>query len=90
MQEENYLGEIQEVVDSKGNYLIIKLIGKLNNCGVIKPRFAIKLADFEKFEKSYLPAKGFGFLLISTNKGLMTHTKAKEQKLGGKLISYYY
>jgi len=90
MHEEGYLGTVEEIVDSKGNYLKIQLIGKLNDSGVIKPRFAIKLADFEKFEKSYLPARGFGFLIVSTNKGLMTHVKAKEQNLGGKLISYCY
>ncbi len=90
MHEEGYIGDVQETIDSKGDFLTIQLIGKLNSCGVIKPRFAINLAGFEKFEKSYLPAKGFGFIIVSTNKGLMTHVKAKEQHLGGKLISYYY
>lgn len=90
MREEGYVGEVKEVKDSKGNYLDITLIGRLNACGVIKPRFAVKIDDFEKFEKRYLPAKDFGLIIVSTNKGLMTHMKAKEQNLGGRLISFCY
>ncbi len=90
MQQEGYIGEIKEIKDAKGNYLEINLLGALNKCGVIKPRFAIKVEDFEKFEKRFLPARGFGVLLVSTNKGLMTHEQAKEQRIGGKLISYCY
>lgn len=90
MQDEGYIGDVEEIEDSKGNYLEISLIGRLNACGVIKPRFAVKLDDFEKFEKRYLPAKDFGLLFVSTNKGLMTHMSAKEQNLGGRLIGYCY
>jgi small subunit ribosomal protein S8 len=90
MKDAGYIGDVEEVVDQKGNYLTIKLSGSLNKCGVIKPRFAIKFAEFEKFEKRFLPAKGFGFLIVSTNKGLLTHNEAKEQNIGGKLISFVY
>jgi small subunit ribosomal protein S8 len=60
------------------------------NYHAIKPRFPVKLENFEKFEKRYLPAKGFGHMLISTSKGLMLHEQAKEQKVGGRLIAYIY
>lgn len=90
MKDEGYLGSFEEMEDSKGNYLKLNLIGSINNCGVIKPRFAVKVSDFEKFEKRFLPAKGFGFLIVSTNQGMMTHEKAKELNLGGKLISFCY
>ncbi len=90
MKENGYIGDVEEIVDSKGNTLQVQLSGMMNKCGVIKPRFTVKLADFEKFEKRYLPAKGFGFLIVSTNKGLMTHVEAKEQGIGGRLISYCY
>ena len=46
MHEEGYIGDVQETIDSKGDFLTIQLIGKLNSCGVIKPRFAINLAGF--------------------------------------------
>ena len=88
--ESGYLGEVTEIVDQKGNYLSLALTGMLNKCGVIKPRFAVTADNFEKFEKRFLPAKGFGILVVSTNKGLMTHLEAKEKNIGGKLICYCY
>ena len=90
MQENSYLGSYEEHEDSKGNTLTINLLGAINNCGVIKPRFQITKDDYEKFEKRYLPSKDFGFLIVSTNEGLMTHTAAKEKGIGGTLICYCY
>ena len=85
MQDGGYIGGYEETQDSKGNVLSINLIGAVNNCGVIKPRFQIGLDQFERFEKRYLPAFGFGFLIVSTNKGIMTHEQAIKKNLGGKL-----
>lgn len=90
MQQENLIGSHEEIEDGKGNLLKINLIGSINKTGVIKPRYRIKVTDFEKYEKRYLLAKDFGILIISTSKGLMTHKQAKEQNLGGTLISYAY
>ncbi|MFP4523022.1 MAG: 30S ribosomal protein S8 [Candidatus Woesearchaeota archaeon] len=90
MKEVGYLDDVQVVNDQRGDYCVVKINTSLNKCGVIKPRFAIQIDDFEKFEKRFLPAKGFGFLLVSTNKGLMIHTKAKDLGIGGRLISYCY
>ncbi|MDD5053997.1 MAG: 30S ribosomal protein S8 [Candidatus Nanoarchaeia archaeon] len=88
MKNEGYIGDYSEITEKKG--IKIMLNGKLNKCNAIKPRFSVKKDGIEKFEKRYLPAKDFGCILISTNKGLMTHYEAKEKKLGGKLISYFY
>ena len=90
MKDFGYIADFEEVEDVKGNFLKINLNGKLNKCGVVKPRFAISINNLERFEKKYLPARGFGVLIISTNQGLMTHNDAKEKNLGGKLISYCY
>ncbi|MFH1589771.1 MAG: 30S ribosomal protein S8 [archaeon] len=90
MQREGYLGSFEEIKDSKGNFLKINLIGKVNKVNVIRPQFQIKINQYEKFEKRFLPAKNFGIIIISTNQGLLTHTEAKEKKLGGKLIAYCY
>jgi len=68
----------------------LNLLSKINNCGVIKPQYQIRLTEFEKFEKRYLLAAGFGVLIISTNEGILTSEEAKERKIGGKLLSYVY
>jgi small subunit ribosomal protein S8 len=90
MQDEGFLGSHEQIEDGKANQLKINLLGSLNKCGVIKPRFRIKAKDYEKFEKRFLPAMGFGILIVSTNDGLMTNNLAKEKNLGGTLISFAY
>jgi small subunit ribosomal protein S8 len=90
LNEEGYIGKYEEVEDGKGNYLKLNLLGNVNKCGSIKPRFAVGVGDYEKYEKRYLPSKGFGVLVVSTPKGLMTHEKAKESKTGGRLVAYCY
>lgn len=90
MNQKGYLGSFELIEDGRGKVVKINLIGKVNKCGAIKPRFSVKKEEFEKFEKRYLPAKGFGILIVSTSKGIMTHTEAFEKKVGGKLIAYIY
>ena len=90
MKEKGYIGGFEKIEDSKGNYFIIHLIGQLNKCGVVKPRYSVKADELERYEKQFLPARNFGGLIISTNQGMMTHTEAKEKGIGGRLISYYY
>jgi small subunit ribosomal protein S8 len=90
LKHNNYLGSYQFVQDSKGGMLKLNLLGNINKCGSIKPRYNVKVESYEKFEKRYLPAKNFGILIVSTTKGVMTHTQAKEEGLGGKLLAYCY
>ena len=91
MQEEGFIGSYEEIEQGKGGKALkIHLIGSLNKCGTIKPRFRVKLSDYEKYEKRYLPAMDFGVLIVSTSKGIKTNTQAKKENLGGTLISYAY
>jgi len=85
-----YIGDYVEKEDDKGNYLIVNLLGRINKCGVVKPRFSTKKAGFEKFEKRFLPSRDFGILIVSTPKGLMTHKEAIKNNLGGRIIAYCY
>jgi len=89
-KDNHYLGEVKEINDGKGGIFEINLIGQINKCGVIKPRFSVKLEGYEKFEKRFLPAKDCGLILVSTSQGIMTHIQAKEKRLGGKLLAFIY
>lgn len=88
MNDHSYLGAFEEI--DGGRMLKINLLGNINKCGVIKPRFSTKRTEFEKWEKRYLPAKDFGVIMISTPYGIMTHNEAKEKNTGGKLLAYCY
>ena len=90
MNEHRYIGSFEEVEDGKGNVLKVHLLGNINRCGVIKPRFSTKKNEFEKWEKRYLPAKDFGIIVVSTPQGIITHIHAKEKSTGGRLLAYCY
>ena len=90
MKNEGYIKEFKEQKDKKGDKLTITLSGRINKTGVVTPRFTVKNNNYERFEKRYLPGRDFGILLVTTNKGLMTHKQAKSEKLGGKLVAYAY
>ena len=68
----------------------VTLNGKINTCKGIKPRYAVKRNNFEKFEKRYLPARDVGLIVVSTPSGVMTHFQAKEKGLGGRLVAFMY
>ncbi|MFA5797875.1 MAG: 30S ribosomal protein S8 [Candidatus Woesearchaeota archaeon] len=86
----HYVGSYTEVENGRGHVLAINLLGTINKVGVIKPRFNVQKDNYEKFEKRYLPAKDFGILIVSTSKGMMTHTDAKALGIGGRLVAYCY
>lgn len=65
-------------------------IGDLIQCKSVKPRFSCDVAQIEKYRRRYLPARGVGTMIISTNKGLMTHEEALEEGTGGCVIAYFY
>ena len=90
IRNEGYIGEFEVIDNGRGGILVLNLLGKINRCGAIKPRFSVEKPVFEKFEKRYLPAKGFGFLIVSTTKGIMTNEQAKKIGIGGQLLAYVY
>ena len=65
-------------------------IGDLVDCRAIKPRFSVDKIQIERYRRRYLPARNMGTMIITTNKGLMTHEEALENGIGGSLIAYFY
>ncbi|MBX4196606.1 30S ribosomal protein S8 [Candidatus Pacearchaeota archaeon] len=73
----------------EGSILTVE-VGRLNGCRAIKPKYMVKVEDFEEYVKRYLPAKDLGIIIVSTSQGLMTHHTAQQKNLGGSLIAYFY
>lgn len=90
MMDEGYIDSFEFVDDGKAGAFNINLRGKINKCGAIKPRFSVKKTEFEKWEKRFLPAKDMGVLVLTTPKGVLSHTEAKEKGVGGQLLAYVY
>ncbi len=90
MQKYEYIGEFEYIEDGRGGKIKIELLGKINKCGAVRPRFSVKKDEFEKYERRFLPAVGFGILILTTSRGVMAHEEAKKQGIGGKLLVYVY
>ena len=90
INKKGYIGSFEKKEEIGGQKLTINLIGKINRCGAVKPRYTIKLEEIEKFEKRFLPAKDFGILILSTSQGIITNEEARKKKIGGKLLAYCY
>jgi len=90
MQKYGYVGEIELIDDGRAGKIRVQLLGRINKCGAIRPRFPIKYREIEEWEKQYLPARDIGIIIVSTPKGIMSHKEAKKLKIGGILLAYVY
>jgi small subunit ribosomal protein S8 len=90
MQLNGYVGEFEFVDDGRSGKFKVQLLGRINKCGAVRPRFSLRVDKFEEWEKKFLPSRGVGILVISTPKGVLSHKEAKEKHTGGKLIAFLY
>ena len=90
MQDGDYIAQFEYVEDGRAGTFRVVLNGSINGCGVIKPRFAVKKTELEKYESRYLPAQDFGLLILTTTDGVINHTQAKKSGIGGRLLAYVY
>ncbi|MDX1597012.1 MAG: 30S ribosomal protein S8, partial [Nitrosopumilaceae archaeon] len=90
LQKDGYIGEFEHIDDKRGGKFKIKLLAKITKCGAISPRFKVKKDEYTVWEQQYLPSYDRGMLLVTTNKGVMSHHEAVNQDLGGLLIGYVY
>ena len=90
LQKKRYIGEFEYIDDGVGGKLMVQLLGRINKCGVISPRFPVKSVKLVDWEHRYLPAVGVGILVVSTPQGVMSHSDAQEKGIGGRLIGFVY
>ncbi len=90
LQEEGYIEEFEYIDDGRAGKYRVRLRGRINKAGVIKPRFSVKKDEFLYWEKMYLPAENVGVIIVSTNQGIMSHREAKRRGIGGVLLAYCY
>ena len=73
LKKEGYIGEFEHIDDKRGGKFRIELFAKISKCGAITPRFKVKKDEFSRWEQQYLPSYSSGMLLVTTNKGVMSH-----------------
>ena len=90
MQKQKYIGDFEIVDDHRGGKIVINLIGRINKCGVISPRFDCPVSKIEQWSNNLLPSRQFGIIILTTTYGIMTHQEARAKGTGGKLLGFFY
>ncbi len=90
LQLNGYIGEFEFIEDGRSGKFKVQLLGRINKCGAIKPRYSVGTNGFENWEKTYLPARNVGLLVVSTPSGVISHKEARGKSIGGRLLAFVY
>lgn len=90
MQLNGYIGEFEFVDDGRSGKFKVQLLGRINKCGAIRPRFSVRVDKLEEWEKKFLPSREVGLVVVSTPNGVVSHREAIEKRYGGKLLAFVY
>ena len=93
LQQEGYIGEFEYIDDGRWGKFRVRLLGRINKIGVIKPRMPVsyrELAEMPEWLRKYLASRDIGVLILTTSQGVMTHREALRRRIGGILLAYVY
>ena len=90
MQKHGYIGDLEIVDDHRSGKVVVDLIGRINKCGVISPRFDVERSDIEQLATNILPSRQFGHLVLTTPYGIMDHEEARRKHTGGKIVGFFF
>lgn len=92
LKKENYIETFKEIEDKKQGILRIYLRYLSGKSAIINIKRVSKssLRIYVKAEKVPFVLKGKGLAIISTSKGIVTDTQARELGLGGEVIGYIW
>jgi small subunit ribosomal protein S8 len=90
MQLNGFIGEFEFIDDGRSGKFKVQLLGRINKCGAVRPRFPVKYDEFETWEKKFLPSRDVGIIVVSTSQGVIAHREAEQKNLGGRLLAFVY
>jgi small subunit ribosomal protein S8 len=90
IQLNGYIGEFEFIDDGRSGKFKVQLLGRINKCGAVRPRFSVRVDEFEEWERKFLPSRDVGIIVISTSRGVLSHREAMEKRIGGKLLAFVY
>ncbi|KAI1818705.1 40S ribosomal protein S22 [Poronia punctata] len=90
MQKKGYIGEFEEIDNHRSGKIVVQLNGRINKTGVISPRYNVHLSQLEKWVVKLLPARQFGYVILTTSAGIMDHEEARRRHVSGKIIGFFY
>lgn len=90
MQKRGYIGEFEVIDDHRCGKIVVELLGRINKCGVISPRFDVPVAHVERWCNMIMPSRQFGYLVLTTTYGIMDHHQAQHKHTGGKILGFFF
>ena len=90
MQKNGYIGDLEIIDDHRAGKVVVDLIGRINKCGVISPRFDVTLGAIDQLATDILPSRQFGHLVLTTPYGIMDHEEARRKSTGGKIVGFFF
>ncbi|MDD2258611.1 MAG: 30S ribosomal protein S8 [Bacilli bacterium] len=93
MQDEGFIGNIEEIQDNKQGLLKVTLKYTENKEQVIKGITRISKPGLRVYARaSEMPRvlNGLGVAIVSTSNGVMTDREARKLKVGGEVIAYIW
>ncbi|GMM29055.1 hypothetical protein DAMA08_017710 [Martiniozyma asiatica (nom. inval.)] len=90
LQKHGYIGDFEYIDDHRSGKIVVQLTGRLNKTGVINPRYNVKISEIDTWASNLLPARQFGFVILTTSAGIMDHEEAKRKHVSGKVLAYVY
>lgn len=92
LKKENYIDTYKEIEDKKQGILRVYLRYLAGKSAIrnIKRVSKPSLRMYVKCDKVPLVLKGKGLAIVSTSKGIVTDTQARELGIGGEIIGYVW
>ena len=85
-----YIGDFEFIDDRRAGKIVVELLGRINKCGVISPRFDVKNNQYETVVGNLLPSRLFGYVVVTTIYGIIDHERARRKNTGGKVLGFFY
>merc|ERR1712124_33158 len=87
MQKQGYVGEFEIVDDHRAGKIVIDLIGRINKCGVISPRFDVTHEKIPQLASDLLPSRQFGHVVLTTPYGMMDQEEGSASTRAGRWLA---
>merc|ERR1712146_879262 len=86
MQKNEYIGDFEIVDDHRGGKIVVDLIGRINKCGVISPRFDIKTKESNNGPQMFYHPVSSVTLYLLQHWALWIMKKQEEKRQGEKFL----
>uniref|UniRef100_A0A0D6R8K6 30S ribosomal protein S8, chloroplastic n=1 Tax=Araucaria cunninghamii TaxID=56994 RepID=A0A0D6R8K6_ARACU len=90
MKYRGYIKDLEVFDIHRKGKITVELNGRIKDCKALTYRQDIKPKDIETYRSRILPTRQWGYVVITSSKGVMDHEEAMKQNAGGKVLGYFY